>query len=154
MRTNGIKILDGEGDALSTTLSDILEEFSDGKSFYWSILFLDGMPHREHGRFLMKYAKKINHSENGIPIKWEELIALSEKFFQMYVILVLGCKDVRLLQRYDKEKEMYEACDVVIELIDCAFWEVYSKDEDFIDRLKNKFKEIEILSPIDADTQI
>ncbi len=42
---------------------------------------------------------------------------------------------------------MYIICDVVIELIDCAFWEVYVKDMKVIDRLRERFKEIELLDP-------
>lgn len=44
MKTQGIRISDGEGNALNVTLSDILNEVIDGNSFNWAILFLDGMP--------------------------------------------------------------------------------------------------------------
>lgn len=46
-------------------------------------------------------------------------------------------------RRYEDEKEMYKTCDLVIDLIDCVFWEVYSKDQNFLDKLERKFQETE-----------
>ena len=117
--------MDGKGNVLSPTLSDILKEFDNGVSFYWTILILDGTPSPGEGRLIMEYGRKINNSENGIPISWEDLIALSDKFYQMFETTILGSKDTKLLRRYENEKEMYTTCDIVIDLIDCTFWEVY-----------------------------
>jgi hypothetical protein len=145
MSTKGIRISDGNGNILSPALSDILKEVTDGNSFYWSILFLDGTPNLGQGHFLTEYERKINNSENGLQINWEELNELSGKFFQMFETIILGCKDLKLLRRYEQEKEMYTTCDIVIDLIDCAFWEIYSKNESFINKLKEKFKEVEVI---------
>jgi hypothetical protein len=145
MKTKGIRISDGKGNVLGPTLSDILIELNNGPSFYWSILFLDGTPSPGQGHFLTEYENKINNSENGISIKWEELTTLSSKFFQMFETIILGSKDPKLLRRYEKEKEMYITCDIVIDLIDCAFWEVYSKDQDFLSKLQKKFQIVEFL---------
>ena len=146
METKGIRISDGDK-VLEPTLSDILEVITDGDVFYWSILFLDGAPNPDQGCFLAEYERKINNSENGVLIKWEEVITLSSKFFQMFETLILGCKDPKLLRRYKKEEEMYKACDIVIDLVDCVCWEVFSKDKELINRLASKFKEIEFLEP-------
>ena len=145
MKTKGIRISDGKGNILEPTLLDILEEISDGNSLSWSILFLDGTPSPGQGHFLTEYETKINNSQDGLPIKWEELITLSSKFFQMFETIILGCKDSSLLRRYEKEEEMYTTCDIVIDLIDCAFWEVYSKDQYLLKKLQDKFQETEIL---------
>jgi hypothetical protein len=147
METYGIRISDGLGDVLSPTLSSILEEINYGESFNWCILFLDGTPNPGEGQFLIEYEKKINDSEKGLLISWDELKDLSEKFFQMFEITVLGSRNINLLHPYQEERDMYKACDIVIELIDCAFWEVYVKDGKIIERFKRKFKEIEILGP-------
>ena len=130
---------------MSPTLSDILDEITDGSSFYWTILFLDGTPNPGHGIFLTDYENKINNSENGLLVKWEELTTLPIKFFQMFETTILGCRNAKLLRRYSKEEEMYRTCDIVIDLIDCAFWEVYSKDQNLINRLEEKFKDVEML---------
>jgi hypothetical protein len=147
MKTYGIRISDGRGNVLSPTLSDILEEINEDAPFNWCILFLDGTPNPGQGKFLMEYEKKINDSENGLFLTLEELKTLSGKFFQIFETIVLGSYNVNSLHRYKEEKDMYTICDVVIELIDCAFWEVYVKDMKVIERFKEKFKEIELLDP-------
>ena len=40
---------------------------------------------------------------------------------------------------------LYETCDIVIEMIDSNFWEVFSNNENLIKRLPLKFKETEFL---------
>ena len=147
MKTYGIRIFDGRENILSATLRDILNEIDNDPSFNWCILFLDGTPQPGEGQFLVEYEKKINDSENGLLISLEELKELSEKFFQMFETIVLGCRDVSLLHRYEEEIEMFKTCDISVVLIDCAFWEVYTKDIKIIDRLKEKYKEIEFLDP-------
>jgi hypothetical protein len=145
MKTYGIRISDGKGDVLSVTLSDILKGIDRDPSFRWCILFLDGTPQPGKGQFLTEYENKINDSKNGLLISWEDLNDLSKKFFQMFEIIVLGCKDISLLHRYEEEKEMHKMCDIVIQLIDCAFWEVYTKEIKIVEKLKKTFKEVEFL---------
>ncbi len=147
MRTRGIRILDDVGGVLKVTLTDILEEIWYGSNLSWLITFLDGMPNPEQGEFLTKYEDLINKSENGVSIKWNELVALSSKYFQIYETRILGAVDPTFLQRFDyeDEEEMIEKCDIVIFLSDCTYWEVYAKDQNLIDKLKSKFKRFEML---------
>ena len=142
MKTKGIRIFDRNGNVLQK-LSDILQVFTKGSSLYWAILCLDGTPQPGQGKYLTEYMDKINNSKNGMTIKWDELFDLSNNFFQMFETIILGSQNEILLKRYNDEKEMYTSCEVVIDLIDCAFWEVYSKDFDLILKLKNKFNEVE-----------
>lgn len=143
MKTYGIRIFDGRGKILSPTLRDIIEEIQEESVFNWCILFLDGTPNKGEGEFLFEYIKKINDSENGLLLSLEDLKNLSDKFFQLFETIVLGSYNIDLLHRYKEEQESYKACDVVIELIDCAFWEIYAKDKKIIERFEKKFKEIE-----------
>jgi hypothetical protein len=146
MKTYGIRILDGRREVLLPVLKDLLEVIDNGDSYSWCILFLDGTPAPREGGFLVEYKNKVNKSENGLLIPWEELLNLSTKFFQMFEITVLGDKNTRALHRYKNEADMYSSCYVAIDLIDCAFWEVYTKDLKIINRLKLKFREIELLN--------
>ena len=41
------------------------------------------------------------------------------------------------------DQEKYESCDILIELIDSAFWQVFYKNEELINRLAKKFNKIE-----------
>ena len=145
MERKGIRISDVKDNFLVPALSDILEEVTNGESFYWSILFLIGTPCPEEGLFLTEFSEKVNKSQNGVIISWEELNKLSDKFFQVWETLILGCRDVNLLIRYETDEEMYITCDIVIELIDRTFWQVYSKDQNLISRLEKKFQKIKFL---------
>jgi hypothetical protein len=154
MKTKGIRISESKGDVLSPTLLDILEEITDGDSYYWCILFLYGIPKENQGSFLSQYEEIIKNSDNGISISWIDLKKLSDKFFQMYEITVLGARNLNLLKRYESEDEMYDACDIVIDLIDRAFWEVYSKDVSLINRLAKKFNDIEFLEVVAGSVKV
>lgn len=146
-RNQGIRISDSRDNVLDITLSDILEEIQNGSFLKWSILFLDGMPNPEEEKFLSEYQNRISKSKNGLRITWGELNLVGSKFSQIFETVILGCKKQESLCRYINDHEMYQSCDVVIELIDCAFWQVFSKDQELIKRLKEKFKETELLEP-------
>ena len=156
MKARGIRIRDKKPREDKKTpgviLGDILKEIENGRDFNWSILFLDGMPNRENARSVIPLAKKINKSGNGLNVSWDDLNLLSFKYFQMYEIVVIGCRDSRLLKSYDTEKEMYESCDIVLDLIDCVYWDIFSKNSDFIDHLSKKFECIKFLTTDNFNT--
>ncbi len=145
MKTYGIRIFEDKNQFLSIKLSDILKEISERESFFWVILFLDGTPVQNQSKNLIEYMNQINKSSEGISIKWKELFLLSDQFDQMFETIILGCKNINLLHRYKNEKQMYKSCDIVIELIDCAFWEIYTKDKNIIQKIKVRFSKTELI---------
>ena len=42
---------------------------------------------------------------------------------------------------------MYETCDIVIQMFDSCYWEVFSKDTQLIEKLAKKYKQIKFLDP-------
>jgi hypothetical protein len=152
MNAKGIRILDNKDRILSPTLFDILEEVPDGNTIYWYILCLEGIGNQGQDS-LYQFEKEINSSINGLFISWNELTLLSDRYFQMFEIVVLGSKNLNQLRRYDSEITMCETCDIVIELIDRTFWEIYSNNTILIARLANKFKDIEFLEIVDGQFQ-
>lgn len=151
MDANGIRINDSVGNILSVTLSDILSEISEGNKYNWAILFLDGITNENQEVTLFDLQEAIKNSQNCLMINWNELLKLSPVFFQMYEATILGCLDTRNLKKYKTDREMFESCDIVLNLIDCVWWEVFSKDSNLINRLKCKFKETEPLEITDPD---
>ena len=146
MKSKGIRILDKKENIVCVELSDIFEEIQDGKEFNWSILYIDAIGHLK-GRSISDFEDEIIESDRGLFITWDELNQLSKKLREIYGIIVLGDANKKSLRRYQEDQEMYETCDVVIEIVDSAFWQVFSKDASLIDRLSKKFKEIEFLEP-------
>jgi len=144
---NGIRIHDSKDvdkvSVVSPTLSSILDEIADGDDFCWAILFIDGVANPD---FVQEVAALRKRLPTELKVNWSDLKSIGEKFFQIYELTIIGSKDANRLRQYDSDKDMYESCDVVIELIDCAFWEVFARDSDLIDRLSQKFKDTEIIN--------
>lgn len=145
MATNGIRISDAKNNVICVGLKDILEEIDKGDQLYWSILDFYGMGNLGRGKSIPAFIENINKSERGLIIKWDELILLASCFWQVFDILIIGCANNELVVRYNDDRVMYETCDIVIEMIDGGFWQVFSRDRALINRLATKFKEIEFL---------
>jgi len=143
----GIRILDLENGVVSIKLSDILGMLPEN-SFHWYILDSDIMPKPEEGEFIIQLEKKISESEKGLPIRWEELILLSQKSFQEIDLVIVGCKDNNFSRNYTSYNDIYAICDIVIEMIDSSFWEVFAKDQRLIDKCAKKFKRTELIESI------
>ena len=50
--------------------------------------------------------------------------------------------DNEKLIRYDNDENMYEECDIMLQMINSNFWQVFSKDRDIILKLAAKFKKL------------
>ena len=146
MNSRGIRILDHENNTVSVALSDILNEIRVPEAFQWSILYLSATGNLGEGISMSALQEKINKSNKGLLIDWDELNLLAKKFFQIIDITIISCVNVSYLHRDATDQEMYEKCNTVIEMIDSGYWEVFSKDNDLIERLASKFKQIKFLS--------
>ncbi len=148
MKAKGIRIQDlTESGYVAVELPDILKEVQNGDSFHWSILCLEASGNLGEGKSIVEFENEISDSKNGLFISWDDLNILSKKFHQIIDMVLIGCKNEISLQRYKTDQEMYEACDIVIDMFDSSYWKIFSKDEKFIDRLAAKFKDVEPLTP-------
>ena len=138
MKSKGIRVLDEEGGVVCVELPDILGEIKDGEEFNWSILYVYVVGDLGEGILLSEFEQSVNQSERGLFISWDELNKVSLKFFDIYDVIILGCRNAELLRRYKRDQEKYETCDICIEMFDSCFWEVFSKDKSLIDRLAKK----------------
>ncbi len=137
-----IRIYDKANGIIVVTLSNILEYIENPNSFIWSILFLEAIGHLDHGKSILSLEQEINNSEKGLTLSWSELKSLAKKFDQVINILIIGVKDKKFLHRYINDNEMHANCDIVIEMVDSFYWEIHSKDMEFIKNLSIKFKQI------------
>jgi hypothetical protein len=145
MRTNGIRILDKNKRKVSVELEDLFEEIRNGNLLEWTILYFYGIVKLNNGKSVPEFEDEINKSSKGLLINWKDLNELAANFLDVYDILIIGCKDSSKLIRYENDQIMYETCDIVIEMFDSSFWEVFSNDESLIKRLAEKFNEIQYL---------
>lgn len=147
MKVKGIRILDKKNRIVCVRLSDILKEIHNGNLLHWSILHFHASGHLGEGKSIPIFTQQINESDKGLFIKWDDLNLLANKLYEVIDILIAGCGDESLLIRYENDQEMYEASNIVIEMVDSGYWEVFSKDKDLINRLAAKFKETKFLEP-------
>ncbi len=145
MKTKGIRISDLK-DGKCIPLSELLENIQDEKRFFWALLWLDVTPLKSEGKYLTELQKKANQSECGLITIFEFLLEISKKIFQEIELTIIACKTKKTIRRYKEDKEMYETCDIVIEMIDGGFWEVFSKNVKWIDQLAKKFQNVEFLT--------
>lgn len=145
MKTKGIRVSDKKNRIVCVELPDIIKEVRNGNLLHWSILYLYASGHLDNEKSISEFEQQIIHSENGYFITWEELNSLSHKFWDLMDITLIASKDITLLKRYQCDQDMYENCDIVIEMLDSGFWEIFSKDEQFINRLTSKFTNVQFL---------
>lgn len=144
MNTKGIRISDTKEEKC-VTLCEILRSIPKANEFKWALLWLDVIPIGGQGKFITELQKKVNHSIRGLPYSISSLIETFEKIFQEIDVLIIGSKTEENLHRYEIDQTMYETCDFVIEMIDGGFWEIFSKDSQWIKRLAKKYNRIELL---------
>lgn len=144
MSTKGIRISDLKEDKC-ISLSELLENFLSGDQLNWALLWFDVTPKEKEGRQLSELQKIVQESNEGLPFTFESLTQLSRKIFQEIEILIIGCKNKENIHRYKNDQEMYESCDIVIEMIDGGYWEIFSKDPRIIKKLRERFKETKLL---------
>jgi len=145
MSTKGIRISDlKENKCIS--LSELLDNIPNADQFNWVLLWFDVIPKKKEGRKLVEIQKKIQESNKGLSFTFSALTELSKKIFQEIEVLIIGCKNKENIHQYKDDQEMYETCDLVIEMIDGGFWEVFSKNINWIDWLAKKYKKVEYLS--------
>lgn len=145
METKGIRISDKKNNIVAVELPDILMEISNGKSLYWSVLYLYATGDLGKNQSIQDLEKQINSSKKGLLISWDELNSLSKKFWDLMDITIIGCKDLSLIHRYTNAQKMQEACDTVIEMVDSGYWEIFSKNEKLLEKLVQKYTNIEFL---------
>ncbi|NGX46643.1 MAG: hypothetical protein K1000chlam3_00003 [Chlamydiae bacterium] len=143
--SKGIRILDKKNRIVSVELQDILKEINYGGQLEWSILYLQTTGNLGEGRSMPVFEQQIIDAEKGLFITWKELNDLSQKFWDLMDIIIIGCKDRSSLRRYEKDQEMYETCDITIEMVDSGYWEVFAENEELINKFAKKFKEVEFL---------
>lgn len=146
MKAKGLRISDTE-EGKCIPLSKILENIPNEDQFSWSLLWLDVTPLKKEGKEIIELQKKANKSEGGLPYTFESLVKLSRKIFQEINVTIIGCSKKENLRRYQDDQEMYETCDFVLEMVDGGFWEIFSKNTEWINQLAKKFKTVEFLEP-------
>lgn len=114
-------------DILSIKLIDILHLVNNPKEIHWKICWIEGISIK--GFDMLAFETEV---KKGLKVSYDELIDLNKKIVQIYDLVLVG-------DRENTEGKNEKDCDYIIELIDSSFWEVTSKNEEFIDTLRQTF---------------
>jgi len=150
MKSKGIRINDSKSiseiSILAVSPMDILKFIKNGNEYHWAIIELEVLGSLGFDTSISELEKKITSSQYGVSISWEELTKIAEKFAQTIWATILGCRDIGHIKKYKSDFEMYENCEIVIEVIDGGCCEVFSHNHTFINVLQKSFKETEFLN--------
>jgi len=151
MKSKGISIRDnksiGEITTLDFSLNDVLKLIKHAEELNWAILELEvtgGDLEKEKWAQLRQFETS---EEKVTRIDWRDLCETSEKFWQIVWITIIGCEDPKLVKSYQNDFEMYEACDIVIEVVDGGAFEVFSHNHSLIKHIRETFKDTVLLEP-------
>lgn len=94
-----IRIKDNENGFLSFDLIDVLQQL-DGSSLHWSILEIEASGDLGEGKSILDLEETIEDSPRGLPISWDDLVALASKLHQVVWGLMIGSPDPAALRKY------------------------------------------------------
>ncbi len=138
MISKGIRLKNENGNFVTITIKDVLEQVVDGENLKWSILYLDGEGSPKTILYI-DLVKEINNRNDGYVLRWNELKSFVSDIYSIDWIKIIGCKNLENLRKYQIDRELYETADVCIELFDSSYWEIFTKDPIFYDNLVKRF---------------
>lgn len=133
---------------LDVRLEDILSVITDiGEGYSW-VMF-------EINASLNEWVEKpdyndldnwVNESSDGMELSWDELVKLAPIFHQIIDTIIVAYKDENHKPIIGKGTvALMETSEIVLELVDSTFWEIYTKDAKILDRFKKKFKDVSFI---------
>ena len=94
---------------------------------------------------MLDIEQKIKASEHGLILTWRQLLSLSEGLIETIDCVIVGCKDERLIPKYEPGGDLYTPSEIVLEGIDSSVWQVYAKDETLLKRVQESFKDVSLI---------
>jgi len=123
-------ILKGNNDdILSINLNDILYKIENIEEYFWKLIWIEGVSYQID---ILDFENKVNKSSDGLLIDSEKLLEISNSFYQLLELVLIGDENKDNLCKLEDDEKMKENCDFFIELIDGAYWEITSKKSNFI----------------------
>jgi hypothetical protein len=141
-----IRISDTTHNNTLISLKHVLEQIACGPSLFWSIIYLDATGKLNTELSIADLQLQVQQNPNGLHLTWDKLQWLADQHLDIIDISLIGCTDLSLLHKYQSNEEMYAASDIVIELFDSSYWEVYSAHEELLESLTTRFHNIKIVA--------
>lgn len=143
MQIKGIRIFENAYKNIILDLKDILCLIDNGESYSWTVFALEAtlsINASEEGR---RIYEAITNSENGCNLTWSELNIFSQNVFQVMDGYFLATWNHEALQIHFEEfdeLEIIKKCNIAIIMNDSYYWDIYTKDQNFYNRIINNLK--------------
>ncbi len=145
MVVTGIRIFSKEGSQMDFDPADLFLSLEKWGSLRWCLLFIDGVIKPGQDIAWNEIVEKVNRSPNGCQITWLECQNLISQFFQVYELQMIGARTIDALHRYATDRDMHNACEITLELIDGSVWEIYTNNIEIISFLKSEYHNNELI---------
>lgn len=126
--STGIRIHTNDPDVLLT----VLELLPDPASLRWFIFEVDGVS-IDHPDIptITEMISEVENTKYGYEISAHQLNQLPGYFADIWWLMIIGQKELTVSKHTDEETT-YAQADVVIDMFNSTYWDVYSKDQAYI----------------------
>jgi hypothetical protein len=118
-------------------LKEILKGISDGASLFWAILYLDAVGDVDENQSIVDIEKEIQQNPF---ISWDRITWLAKQHLDIIDITLIASTNCSFLHQYATSEEMYQSCDLVIELFDSSYWQIITHRDEEIEYFATQFK--------------
>lgn len=131
--STGIRIHTNDPDVLLT----VLELLPETTGLRWFIFEVDGVSigHPDIPT-ITEMISEVENTKYGYEISAYQLNQLPGYFAEIWWLTIIGQKEL-LVSKHTDEQTTYAQADIVIDMFDGSYWDVYSKDHAYIAALKD-----------------
>jgi hypothetical protein len=152
--SNIIKISDTKNGVLAFDLIDLLNLMPPvAREINWSILDLSQFLEKQdnlhvYGREFLRINVEAHSTPGGYKLSWQDLVTYAEAINQVADGVFIGCKNVEMASRvsFDSaDEDIYSVSEFVLEAFDSSYWVIFSREDDFLNRCRTTFQDVEDL---------
>ncbi len=120
-------------ETLSISLYDILIQIENFNYYKWKILWIEGISLQLN---MLEFENIVNKSEDGLLVTPQELLDIAKKIDQLIELVLIGDEDENNLHKLEDDVSIKQQCLFFIELVDSSYWEISSKDKNYIENFE------------------
>ena len=140
-----IQIRDKTAHLLEPKLRDLLRIISgEGPALHWAILEFEAVGNLSPGPHVGEINEIIKRSPSGFLLDWGHLVTIADKLLQAINATFVGCRTAESLPGVH-DSDIYAKSEIVIEVVDSSWWEVYARDDRVVQRFIDAFHEVVIV---------
>jgi len=109
-------------------LTDLLSVVPEN-NWTWAILDFYGIGHAPNNLSMDDFEKLVRSSPQGVFMTWSELNEFSNSLEQIYDCLIIAVKSPQDIRDDQLKKEIFDNCEVVIEMFDSTKWSIWAKEK-------------------------